>query len=726
MTALQVYYQMIGQPQAGGWPLSMFLTPDAKPFFGGTYFPPAARGGMPSFLDLARRVAEVWDGERNNLEAAAEQLSDVVRQTIEARAPLGPARLEPATVHAVFDALADEYDPDHGGFGYDAANPRLPKFPKPPSLELLLDRAEKDRAGPALSMLRSTLDAMAAGGIHDFVGGGFHRYSTDRFWRVPHFEKMLYDNAQLARVYLRAFEITGEQEYRRIAEDVLRFVADEMTSPEGAFYSALDADTQGREGLYYTWTSAQLIEALGAEQAATFQSVYGVTDPPNFEDANVLYLPRPLAVVAEEQNVDEAQLRARLDDLRRRLLDVRRNRPRPLLDTKVLTAWNGLMIAALADAGRILNEPQHLESAARAADFLLNEMRTDEGRLWHVYAGGEAKLNAYADDYAFLVDGLLALERATGEPRWLAEARSLMDRLIDDFWDDASAGFFFTSDNHESLLARSKDPFDSVTPSANSVAIRSLVRLADRTGEADYAERAKQALELFLRWGERSPASVPSLAVALSEWLDFEEKRDAAHPVPLPGIDKRSGLLALPRREPPAPTEGGQSKKSETVAASGALSVDRLPAGGTFEVAAVVRVKEGWHINANPPSLDFLIPTTLEVTSDLAIKVEDVRYPEAEWLEFPGIEEKLKVYTGRVVVRARLTLSEAETQESGTLRLVIGYQACDDQRCLAPAKLQVKLPAAVAPPGADVKRINEALFPPASAKDTSEDATTGP
>ena len=719
MTALQVYYQMIGQPQSGGWPLSMFLTPDAKPFFGGTYFPPEERRGMRGFLDVAKQVAEVWSTERKNLEAAAEQLAGFVKQTLGASVSLEPARLERAAIDSVFKTLSAQYDPVYGGFGYDAANPRLPKFPKPPTLDLLVYLSETQREGRAQTMLRGTLDAMAAGGIHDHLGGGFHRYSTDRFWRVPHFEKMLYDNAQLARVYVRAFELSGEEKDRQVAQRIFRFIDEEMTSPEGAFYSALDADTHGQEGLYYTWTSEQIAAVLGDGDAATFKSVYGVSDPPNFEDTNVLYLPRTLAEAAEQVQIDEDQLREKLDPMRHDLLTVRRKRKRPLLDTKVLTGWNGLMIAALADAGRILEEPSYLDSAVRAAEFVLNRLRTSDDRLLHVYAGGKAKLNAYCDDYAFLVEGLLALHLSTAETRWLDEARSLTDRMIDDFWDEASAGFFFTSEDHESLLARSKDPFDSVTPSANSVAVRNLIRLAERTGDASYRRRAKEALEVFLPLAERSPASVPNLAVALGEWLDAGEDRAK---VPRLEVDKTSGLLTLSGGAEKKQKDGKQAKRPAIVTARGVLSVDRLPRGGTFEVAAVVRIKQDWHINANPASPDFLIPTTLKITSDLPIKVEKVTYPKGEPLEFPGIDEPLKVYTGRVIVRAKVTLSEKVAKKKGTLLLEIGYQACDDQRCLAPSKLKVKLPVEVAPAGVAVKRVNAKLFSTKDKKDKPDDA----
>jgi len=365
-------------------------------------------------------------------------------------------------------------------------------------------------------MLVKTLDSMAAGGIWDHLGGGFHRYSTDRYWRIPHFEKMLYDNGQLATVYAEAFALTGDSRYKDVAEQLLEFVLREMTGPHGAFYAALDAETEAKEGAFYVWKTDELRKALGDADFALFADAYGAAGEPNFEGRHTLLLPRPLAETAARHKLSAEELWARLAPMRQKLLALRNKRPRPLTDTKVITSWNGLMIRGLADAGRILENERYLAAANKAADFVLARLRTKDGRLLCTYAGGEAKLNAYLDDYAFLVDGLIALHRATADRRWLDEARRLTDKMIELHGDERGGGFFFTSTDHETLIVRTKGPSDGALPSGNSVAADNLIYLATALKEAKYLEQAEKTIAARGAMLKNYPLAYPRMFTALA------------------------------------------------------------------------------------------------------------------------------------------------------------------------------------------------------------------
>ncbi len=375
-------------------------------------------------------------------------------------------------------------------------------------------------------MVALTLDHMARGGIYDQLGGGFHRYSTERTWTVPHFEKMLYDNAQLCEVYADAFRTTKKPQYKRVLEQTLAFIGREMTSPEGGFYSALDADSQGEEGRFYVWTAKEIDEVLTDKpQAELFKQVYGVDGPANFESRyHILTLPHPLAESAKDRKMTEEQLEARLAPPREKLFQVRAKRPRPFRDTKILTAWNGQMIAGLASAGQALGEKKPIENATRAADFVLKTLRTKNGRLLRTYGAApgqkaEARINGYLDDYAFLVHGLLGLHDATNDKRWLDEAKALTDIMIQFHGDDKRGGFYYTSNDHEKLFARSKEQYDGAQPSSNSIAASNLVRLWTKTGEERYAQRAEKTFKALAVPLKTNPSSLPALADALGMYL---------------------------------------------------------------------------------------------------------------------------------------------------------------------------------------------------------------
>ena len=519
-------------------------------------------------------------------------------------------------------------------------------------------------------MVLKTMDQMARGGIRDQLAGGYHRYSTSRYWIVPHFEKMLYDNAQLASAHLLAFEATGDPRWRAEAEATFAFVKRSMTSPEGGFFSALDAETEGEEGAYYVWSREQVQQALGEGEAAeAFAQVYGLKREPNFEkDRYVLLEPRSRADQARTLKTTPEALEASLAPLRARLLAVRDARPAPLRDDKVLTSWNGLMIAAYADGFRLLKDAAHRQAAETAADFLLTRLRTPDGRLLRTYRGGTAKLPAYLEDYAFLAHGLLRLHAATGDPKRLAQARELTDRMIADFADTEQGGFFYTADDHESLLARPKDPYDNALPSGNSVAIRNLVALAAATGEPSYLDHAGKALDAFSPAMAQNPAALPLMLVALEEYLDAR---------PAAGADR--------------PTKPGAGKVAEVVTAKAALApkADVAP-GREFDVVVTLSVKEGWHLYANPVGDENLIPTTLSLAPDQPATLVKVTYPpgEEKALASSG-PEKVALYEGSVELTARVRLDPDAKAIPDALRLVVRHQACNDRACLAPARLTV-------------------------------------
>ena len=537
MTALGIYVTQTGG--GTGWPLSMFLTSDTRPVAGGTYFPPRDQPNRPpGFLGVLKAMHKLWTEDKEAAESNAKVLTQALRQQLRRRLVLASSELEGELVVRSIDSLLNSHDTRFGGIGFNPRRADRPKFPSPPKLELLAyaasleksvksdtaKKSEKDKKSekpeetPATEVIDHTLLAIANGGIHDQVGGGFHRYSTDRRWLVPHFEKMLYDNAQLAGLYVAAFDRTGQPAYRAVAEGIFSYVLSVMTDPLGPFFSAQDAETDAIEGKYYVWSAAEVDQLLG-ENAAMFRKQFGVVDKPDFEHGNVLFRKVPL-----ETSILDATRTAQLAGMRKTLLAARGKRKAPLLDDKVLTSWNGLMIRSLADGGRVLKKPEYTAAAARAADFLLANLRnTSKGHLLRTHRKGKSKLHAYLVDYAFLVEGLLALHQATADEKWLTQARKLTDEQIDLYWDKTRHGFYFTSHNHEELLARTQNGFDSVIPSGNSTSVRNLVRLAKRTGATKYRTYAKQTLEAFApqmrEHLNRGGMGMSHMALALAEYL---------------------------------------------------------------------------------------------------------------------------------------------------------------------------------------------------------------
>jgi uncharacterized protein YyaL (SSP411 family) len=478
----------------GGWPMTVFLTPDGKPFYAGTYFPNEPRHGMPSFRQILTGVKRAWDNDRDNVLSSASEVAGQLKALSDVG--LDPGAANEDVLRGALRGLAANFDATWGGFG------GAPKFPPSMTLEFLLRTHLSDSDSDALAMLENTLTKMAEGGMYDQIGGGFARYSVDNRWLVPHFEKMLYDNAQLARVYSHAWQVTRNPFYRRVTEETLDWVLREMRHDEGGFYSSQDADSEGEEGKFYVWSASEIRDALG-EDADLFMRVYGVSEEGNWEGHNVLNLHLDPNGLANQMGIALSELDARMAEARCRLFEIRSKRVWPGLDDKVLTAWNGLMLGAFADAGTALGRTDYVDAAVANAEFLYENMRTDSGRLLRTWkAGSKAKYNGYLEDYAYLAEGLLSLYEATFESRWFEWSRELVGSMIEHFHDEKNGGFFDTSDDHETLIHRPKDLQDNATPSGNAVAATVLLKLSLLTGNGDHwnlAERSIGTMAKFMR-----------------------------------------------------------------------------------------------------------------------------------------------------------------------------------------------------------------------------------
>jgi uncharacterized protein YyaL (SSP411 family) len=480
----------------GGWPMTVFLTPDGRPFYGGTYFPPEPRHGMPSFRQLLRAIADAWEERRREMLSAGDRMAEALGRSA-TLLPAGRALEDRLLAHAE-EGLLKTHDRYEGGFG------GAPKFPQPMNLDFLLQRHRHTGRSESLTAVTLTLDKMAGGGIYDQLGGGFHRYSTDDVWLVPHFEKMLYDNAQLARTYLHAWQVTGDARYRRVVEETLDYVLREMVAPEGGFRSSQDADSEGEEGKFFLWRLEEVLELLDPEEGRLFTGYYGVTARGNFREggpgANILHARRGPDVAAQDLGVDAARLEDVLARGRATLRRAREARPKPGLDDKVLAEWNGLMIRSLAEAGAALEREDYLAAATKGAVFADRTLLRDgpDGtRLWRTYRNGRAHVEAYLEDYAALGLGLLALHAATGESRWLARAIAMAEAIQARFSDRDRPGYFQTGADHEQLVVRRKDFVDSAVPSGNSLAAELFLLLGRLVGRDDLRERAESIMEVM-------------------------------------------------------------------------------------------------------------------------------------------------------------------------------------------------------------------------------------
>lgn len=645
MTAVQM---MTGQ---GGWPMSVFLLPDGRPFYGGTYFPPEGRHGRVGFASLIVQLAEAYHNRRTEVEQVAVSITEDLQQATRQRplaAPAGP--LDPiAFLRAAVTDLEKRFDAENGGFG------GAPKFPPHHALRLLCESMRL--AGEGGNLLLTTLDKMALGGIYDHIGGGFHRYSTDAVWLLPHFEKMLYDNALLARVYADAFTLTDREAYARIARETCDWVLRDMTDPTGGFHAALDADSEGEEGKYYVWTPDEVIALLGEEAGKAFCHQYNIQPGGNFHDEATRRATGhsiPHLALGESSVVLPNTLEPGIADSREKLRLARDKRIPPGKDDKVITSWNGLMIGALAFAGNALNEPRYIEAAKRAAEFCLTTLRHN-GELLRRYARGDAGLPAFLDDYAYLADGLLDLYAATREERWADEARSLADTLLESFWDREDGGFFFAGSGHEELIARSKDLFDGALPSANGVAARVLARLGKLPGGDRYRDNAQALLHIYRGMLHRAPNGTHSLALAaLEAFMDDTE-------APLEPVT----LL----------TEGRAERTFHT--------------SDTATLTFILRMAPGYHVNARRPSKEYLIPTIATLTTDLPATFGPVTYPDAVQAMVAG--DLLPVYEGDAHFTLPLTLPEDALPGNYSVTLTIRCQPCNESACLPPTKVKATL-----------------------------------
>ncbi len=508
----------------GGWPMSVFMTPDGRPFFGGTYWPPAASMGMPGFSDIVTHVAEAWNTRRDELEQAADELAAAVKRVGEVIHEPGQGELlDAGLLDRVRQQLLSAGDTHHGGFG------NAPKFPHPMDVRLLLRCHRRFGDDACLELARLTLDRMAGGGIYDQLGGGFHRYSTDAVWLVPHFEKMLYDNALLVPAYLEGFDATDCQRYPEIVRETLDWVLREMTSPGGSFYATQDADSEGEEGKFFVWSEQEvketLLESRGESAAESFCYCYDVTAEGNWEGTNILNRPKPHDQAATVLGIDDGELSTTLAACRERLLEVRAGRVAPDRDDKVLVAWNGMMITAMATAARALGEPRYRQAAEAAARDIWQSVRDDDGRLGHSTKDNQPRFPAFLDDVTCLLDGLCELARDEQGDEFRESAVELAEQLLGSFGDPAAdppdlpGGFFFTADDSEELIARYKHTSDNATPSGNGIAATALVKLSELTGEDRWRDAAVDCLVLMSRQMAQQPLASGQALLALDDWL---------------------------------------------------------------------------------------------------------------------------------------------------------------------------------------------------------------
>ena len=490
---MQAVQAIAGQ---GGWPMTVFLLPDGRPFYGGTYYPRVPRGGMPSFTQLMQSIHDAYRNQGDLLEKQADNLHQSLKRDVLGIGRIDDSGLTAELLDEATQRLKANIDRENGGFG------TAPKFPNPISLEFLLRQHARTGDEEALRSVILSLQKMAKGGIYDQIGGGFARYSVDAYWLVPHFEKMLYDNAQLSRLYLHAWQISGQEFYKTIAEETYDYVLREMQDADGGFYSATDADSEGEEGKFFVWTIDELDEALeplldeipNASEIAI--ATFGMSEVGNFEGANILFRPERIDYVAEQLGLSAKDLEVALSVIKHRLYAVRSQRIPPSLDDKVLTSWNGMMLASLAEAARVLKRDDYLQAAQRAGEFLLNNMIDERGRLYRTHKDGRSKLNAYLEDYANLIDAFLELYQSTFDDSWFVQARQLADTALAHFAAD-EGGFYDTSDDHEALIVRPRNLQDNVTPSGNAMMAKQLLRLAAYTGDSRYDESGRAVLKLL-------------------------------------------------------------------------------------------------------------------------------------------------------------------------------------------------------------------------------------
>ncbi|MCG7967214.1 MAG: DUF255 domain-containing protein [Candidatus Thiodiazotropha taylori] len=622
----------------GGWPMSSFLTPEGKPFYGGTYYTPE------QFTSLLQQVNQLWKERPDDVIAQAEKVADAVAESNRLR---GEAKaLDEGVIAQALKSMQNAFDEIQGGFG------QAPKFPREPWLYLLLDQAQRHGDQAALQMLTVTLDHMGRGGIYDQVAGGFHRYSTDYEWLVPHFEKMLYNQAHLSRIYLGAWRITGREDFRRIATQTLDYVLREMTSPDGGFYSATDADSEGEEGLFFTWTEDELNAALDKQQASLATTLYGVTPSGNFEGRNILHLPQTLAEFADEKQRSLSDLLTQLEQINQILLETRNKRIPPLRDDKIVTSWNGMMITAFAQAADLLDNTSYRDAALKAAEFLWQQNRYKPGYLWRVHLNGQSSIAATQEDYAYLSESFLYLYDLTGEPLWLERAKELAGAMTGRFLDRQQGGFFMNeAESSITGMGRPKDEgADNAIPSGSSVAIHSLQRLWQRSGDLDFRKQTDGLISRFAPALEATPISYGYLLSAVA--------------------DHRHGELG-----------------SRAYAAQGGIRIhaDTSLAAEQTLLNLKIQIPDGWHINSNQPSGQDLIATRMSLAEQSnGWQMGPVTYPKGKQEKLAFQQQPLSVYGGDISLQTLLKQVDENRPDSTTLPVELQLQACNDQVCLPP------------------------------------------
>jgi len=624
----------------GGWPLSGFIQPDGKLFHGATYMPPDV------FSQVMQQVSTIWSNDKARINEFADELAVAIAENSNLS---GEAKkVGEAEIDLARENLLLSHDGFQGGFG------PAPKFPRESSLFFLLDLAQRGEDADALEALDFSLVRMASGGIHDQVGGGFHRYTVDDDWLTPHFEKMLYTQASLLQIYAQTFELTGNQEHARTARRIADYVIRDMTSPEGGFYSATDADSEGGEGLYFIWKpeeiSQLLTESFGAEEAQFAAEVWGVTEAGNFEHQNILRLEDSLKHVAEIYDVDEATLAARLNKYSEVLLEYRNKRVPPLTDRKIITEWNSMMSTALLEAGRVLKEPRYTEAASRTLDFLLANNQKDDGTLWRAQFEGRSTTAASQSDYAYLAQALVTLFDETGDQKALVKAQELVETMHNIFWDSENSGYFMGEETSAgaTLPTRPKALFDNAAPTGNAVALKVLVNLWNRTGDDQYRTRAESLVAAFSQWLTRDGSGFGYFLTGTNDLLNGEA---GAH----------------------------------RYAARGKVKASVSSTDGKH-VNVKIDVAPGWHINSDKPLQEYLIPTLLSLAESAPL--ENVKYPAAIKRKLGFQRSELDLYEGSVQLTG--TLPEIDSAVYADVELQL--QACSDEICLAPETLAFKVP----------------------------------
>ena len=670
MTAVQLL------TRRGGWPMSVWLTPDLRPFYAGTYFPAEDHGDRPGFVSLLKGLADAFHNRRAEVDASADDITSALRQMAEPPPPKSPMTLDGDWLARLIDRSASDYDPRNGGFG------AAPKFPRQTLLELLLTYNRRDPSDRRMTQVRHALDAMAHGGIRDHLGGGFHRYSTDAEWLVPHFEIMLYDNAMLGWCYAEAYRQTEDRRYAAVARGIFDFVLRDMTSPDGAFYTAFDAEVDAREGEPYLWTRWEAEAALAAagvseDDIHRFCRTYGLDDGPNFADPhhgngrpekNVLFLAEPSGPRGP------SLLDPDLANMREVLLADRKQRKQPLLDTKVITSWNALMVRALAFGGQVLQDRRYIDAAARAADFLLTRHKTPDGGLYRTSRGGAAKIAGFLDDYAFLIQAMIALHDAGADERWKDAARALAAVMTNRFATPPESpaapprvppndgqepaaeppgsvgGFYFTEATAADQIVRQKVGTDSPLPSGNGAAASALLAL-------DQPAAAAGTLAAFAATLEVQGEGMSALVTAAVAYL---------------------------RDHDPIAVSAGSGRSSPAAAAVVAVRGEWAD-GRTLRVH--LSIADGYHVNAHEPSAG-LTATRVSVVGDLATRVIAVEHPPGEEQRFSFPAEPIRVYAGDVAVTVRF---DADVPPGTVVPLAVAYQACDDRTCLRPTTVTAEV-----------------------------------